>query len=261
MPGKWSKLIMAGMFSVFAMQSFADNQHSVSLEEQNKTTISRRSWIADGGRGGNSAASSQSLIAGSAGSSQSDASAKGSQAESPNKNDYRSLLEFKAGYFFFANSKMRRVYNHGGLDVQLSGVTPVWRWLHIYGSVEYLQKHGKSLHGHQKTNIWEVPLSLGLQAVGKIGKITQYYFTIGPRYVFAHVHNKSHFVDKSLNDNGIGGFANAGFRFFQTQHFFWDIFGEYSYCRLHFHPHKKNVYRGESQVGGFVFGGGIGYAF
>ena len=185
-----------------------------------------------------------------------------SQAVSKSKrNDYKSLLEVKAGYFFFANSKMRKVFNHGGIDAQLSGVTPVWRWLHLYGSVEYLQKSGRSLHGHQRTRIWEVPLSLGLQGVARIGSITQYYLTIGPRYVFAHVSNKSHFVDKTLNANGIAGFVNTGFRFFTAPHFFWDIFGEYSYCRLNFHPHKKNVYKGERQVGGFVFGGGIGYAF
>ncbi len=173
----------------------------------------------------------------------------------------RSDLEFKVGYFFFSDSKMSDVYDQGGLDLQLCGSTPVWKCLQVYGSVEYLEKHGRSLHGHQKTKIWEVPLSLGLQAVAKIYKKAQYYFTLGPRYFFVHVHNQSHFVDKTLNQNGLGGFANTGFHFFPIPHLLIDVFGEYSYCRLHFHPHKKNVYGESAQVGGFSFGAGVGYAF
>jgi hypothetical protein len=175
--------------------------------------------------------------------------------------DYRSILEFKAGYFFFTDEKMRKVFDQGGLDLQLCGSTPVWRWLQIYGSVEYLQKSGRSIHGRQKTRLWEVPISLGLEAVAKISKKFQYYFTIGPRYIFVHVHNRSHFVDKTLNENGLGGFANTGFHYFPSPHLVLDIFGEYSYARMHFHAHKKHV-KGESrQVGGLVFGGGIGYVF
>ncbi len=177
------------------------------------------------------------------------------------KGKIRSNLEFKVGYFFFSDSKMRDVYDEGGVDLQLCGSTPVWKWLQVYGSVEYLEKHGRSLHGHQKTKIWEVPLSLGLQAVAEIYKKVQYYFTLGPRYFFVHVQTHSHYVDKSLNQNGIGGFTNTGFHFSPLPHLLIDVFGEYSYCRLHFHPHKKNVYGESAQVGGFAFGAGVGYAF
>ncbi len=184
-----------------------------------------------------------------------------SPARSSKRNDYRSLLEFKAGYFFFGDSKMRKIYNQGGLDLQLCGSVPVWRWLQVYASVEYLEKHGRSLKGHEKTRIWEIPLSLGLEAVAKFCNSFQYYFTIGPRYFFVHQHTRSHFVDKSLSENGLGGFVNTGFRYFSSKHFFFDVFGEYSYCRLHFHPHKKHVQGESAQVGGFTFGGGVGYAF
>jgi hypothetical protein len=184
-----------------------------------------------------------------------------SSTRSSKRNDYRSLLEFKAGYFFFGDSKMREIYDQGGLDLQLCASVPVWRWLQVYASVEYLEKHGRSLKGHEKTRIWEIPLSLGLEAVARFCNSFQYYFTIGPRYFFVHQHTRSHFVDKSLSQNGLGGFVNTGFRYFPNKHFFVDVFGEYSYCRLHFHPHKEHVYGESAQVGGFTFGGGIGYAF
>jgi hypothetical protein len=181
---------------------------------------------------------------------------------STSKNDRISpLLELKAGYFFFSDSKMKKVYKQGGYDFQLCGSTPLWKWLQIYASAEFLEKEGKSLNDSQSTRIWEIPLSLGLEAVAKINKQTHYYFMIGPRYFFVHVHNRSHFVDKTLNENGLGGFLGTGFHFFPCEHFLIDLFGEYSYCRLHFHSHKENVHARSVQVGGFVFGGGLGYAF
>lgn len=182
-------------------------------------------------------------------------------ASSPSSTKYPSLLEFKAGYFFFTDHKMRKVFDQGGLDLQLCGSTPLWRWLQIYASVEYLEKSGRSIHNHKKTHLWEIPISLGLEAVAKISKKFQYYFTIGPRYIFVHVHNRWHFVDKTVNENGWGGFANTGFHYFPNKHLVFDIFGEYSYARMHFHPHKKHVFGESRQVGGLVFGGGIGYVF
>lgn len=173
----------------------------------------------------------------------------------------RSSVEAKAGYFFFSSSKMRKVYDSGGLDVQLSGSANVWKWLQVYGCVEYLQRDGHSLGAHEKTNIWIVPLSLGLKPVITICPQIGYYLTIGPRYFFVHTHADSSFVQKDLNEHGIGGFANMGFNFFPMDHFLIDIFGEYSYKRMSFHPSKPNTYGRTIQIGGFTFGAGLGYAF
>jgi len=123
-------------------------------------------------------------------------------------------LDTKVGYFFFSDAKMCKIYDQGGLDMQVSGSYPLWRWLQIYGSVEYLERHGRSLNDHQKTKIWEVPLSLGLKAVIPICQQLQYYLTLGPRYFFVHAHNNSSFVDRNMSQNGLGGFANMGFTYF-----------------------------------------------
>ena len=171
------------------------------------------------------------------------------------------LVEVKGGYFFFTESIMRKVYNEGGFDVQLSGSYPIYKLLHIYGSVEYLEKSGHSLHGHQKTSIWEVPLSLGLQPVFPIGNHVEYYLTLGPRYFFVHAHNHSSYVPKHMQANGCGGFANTGFLFIIGKHFSVDLFGEYSYRRLHFHSKKSGTHGNTVQVGGLTFGGGLGYSF
>jgi hypothetical protein len=171
------------------------------------------------------------------------------------------ILEAKAGYFFFSDSKMRKVYNDGGIDLQISGSYPIWNWLQLYGSVEYLEKHGRSLGGRQKTRIWAVPLSLGLQPVITINSTVDYYFTLGPRYFFVHAHNDSSVLDRHKSQNGLGGFINTGFHFFPWNNLVIDIFGEYSYKRMHFHTSKRNVFTRSVQVGGFAFGAGLGYAF
>lgn len=170
-------------------------------------------------------------------------------------------LEVKTGYFFFSDSKMDRIYDRGGWDVQVSGLYPIWDCLQIYGSVEYVEKHGKSLHDKQRTSIRLVPLSLGLQAIFPLYCNVEYYLTLGPRYFFVNQHNHSSFVNKHLNRNGLGGFVNAGLQICLMEDFFLDIFGEYSYKRMHFHSHKKHVEGRTIQIGGFTFGAGLGRDF
>jgi hypothetical protein len=183
------------------------------------------------------------------------------EKQEPSYSKVQPMIEFKAGYFFFAESKMRKIYDDGGFDVQISASYPVWRWLQIYGSVEYLQCRGESLNAHQKTKIWELPVSVGLRPVFKIYSKAQYYFTLGPRYFYVHQHNHSSFVNKNRGHSGIGGFVNTGFLFYPYHHFLIDIFGEYAYERVHIHSSKHNVQGRGIQVGGFTFGVGLGYAF
>jgi hypothetical protein len=176
------------------------------------------------------------------------------------------IVEAKVGYFFFADSVLRKIYDKGGLDLQLSASIPVCTWqnrysLEIYGSVEYLKRHGKLPTNGQKTSIWEVPVSLGLKPVFAICPEVHYYFTFGPRYFHVHQHNKDPYLQKNLNGNGIGLFVNTGFNFFPWRHLVIDVFGEYSYERTHFHTSKRHVYGTTVQVGGYAFGAGLGYAF
>lgn len=176
------------------------------------------------------------------------------------------LVEIKAGYFFFSNSKMRKVYDKGGLDVQLSANYPLWcltdKWtLNAYGAIEYFHRSGQSLHAHEKTSIWSVPVNVGLKPVYAINCDLQYYFAIGPRYFFLHQHNHSSFVPKHRSRNGLGFFINTGFNYLLCDQWTLDIFGEYSYAKMHFHGANPNVYTRNIQVGGFTFGGGLGYEF
>lgn len=179
----------------------------------------------------------------------------------PESNEWCSGVEVKVGYFLFSNSKMRKVFDEGGIDIQVSGFYPLQSWLHIYGSIEYLERSGRSLGYHQKTEIWETPLSLGLKIAIPVSDNIQGYFTLGPRYFFVYVHNYSSFVSRHMNENGCGGFANIGFHYNLCSNLFMNFFGECSYGRLHFHSSKTYSYGQTMQVGGFTFGSGISYFF
>ncbi len=178
----------------------------------------------------------------------------------------RAILEAKGGYFFFSDAKMRKIYERGGLDLQIAASYPLHFWkdrarLEIYGSVEYLERSGYSINYHQKTSIWEIPVNLGLKPVFILSRTAHYYFSLGPRYFYVHQHNSSEYVDKIQTKNGIGLFVNTGFNFIIRQSFLVDIFGEYSYSPIHCHPSQTNIYGRSTQIGGFTFGGGLGYVF
>ena len=171
------------------------------------------------------------------------------------------LLEVKAGYFFFTDSTMSDVYDQGGIDVQIAGSYPIYKCLHLYGSVEYMQKSGHSLGGNEPTSIWQLPLSLGIKPVFVIHPSISYYFSVGPRYFFTYVDNNSPYVPQEINSNGIGCFVNTGFLFLIGQHFTVDLFGEYSYCKLSFTSPTPATEGQNTQVGGLTFGAGLGWTF
>lgn len=178
----------------------------------------------------------------------------------------RPLLEVKTGYFVFSDSTMRKVYDSGGWDVQLCASYPLWnptsRWtLNAYGAVEYFRRSGKSLNAHQKISLWSVPINIGLKPVYAINANTQYYFAIGPRYLYVHQHNRSPYVYKNRSSNEYGFFINTGFNYVLCDHFVGTIFGEYSYAKMHVHSGNPRVYTRNIQIGGFTFGGGLGYEF
>lgn len=178
----------------------------------------------------------------------------------------RPLFEVKTAYFIFSDSKMRKIYDRGGLDVQLCASYPILNlingWtLNAYGAVEYFHRTGKSVNGDQKTSLWSVPVNIGLKSDYEINADSQYTFAIGPRYLYLDQHNSSTYVYKNRSRNGLGFFVNTGFNYTLSDGWAIDIFGEYTWAKMHFHGGESNIYTRNIQVGGFTFGGGLGYEF
>jgi hypothetical protein len=170
-------------------------------------------------------------------------------------------LELKLGYFYFGDHKFRKIYHQDALDTQICGSVSLWTWFRLYGAVEYISRDGRSINGHNRTEIMFLPVSLGGQAMFNISDDVTYYATVGPRYFYIHQENHFHGIDHSVNGSALGGFANTGIQLRFADNFLLDFFGEYSYGRTHFTSHKQNVSGHTRQVGGITVGGGIGYQF
>lgn len=176
------------------------------------------------------------------------------------------LFEVKAGYFTFSDATMREIYDKDGWDIQccisypLIKLTSKWN-LDAYAAVEYFYRSGNSLNGDEGTSISSIPLNIGLKAVYSIQNNTRYYLGIGPRYAHFNQHNDSIYVIQNDSGNAFGFFINTGFTHHLSKRVVLDIFGEYSYIKMHFHEGEPNIYTRATQLGGFTFGGGLGYEF
>lgn len=170
-------------------------------------------------------------------------------------------VEAKLSYFFFTSSQMGDIYSNGGFEVYLSGSYPIYRCLHVYTGLGYLQAWGESQNANEHTTVFIVPVDLALKSLFTLNKFSQYFITFGPRYFYVHQHNHTSYIDGSIGRNGVGCFVNSGFNFFPLAHFYVDLFTEYAYQPTHFSSSRENVFGGDVQVSTLSFGLGLGYSF
>ncbi len=170
------------------------------------------------------------------------------------------FVEAKFSYFYFSSEELRKVYDQGGINYEVATCIPVWRGFHLWGAVDYFYKEGRSLEGDEKTNIRIIPLTLGLKYIYHTNKFG-FYGGVGPRYFFVRTKNDSDFVDSKTSVSGLGGVAEAGVLYSLSKHWLLDLFGSYSFKRLHPHTSHSTVQTHAEQVGGWNIGGGLGYKF
>lgn len=170
-------------------------------------------------------------------------------------------VDAQAGYFIFTNDTMRDVYDKGGFKVAVSATYPLQDIWNLYASLGFIGAWGKSTHFHQNTNFWQIPLDVGIKPLFCVCENVDWYIALGPRFFYAHQHNKSEYVSKSLGKAGVGLFVKSGFDFYRCCDFSFNVFGEYSYQPIKPSSSKHDTYRKTIDVGGFAIGGGVGYTF
>ena len=170
------------------------------------------------------------------------------------------IIEAKFSYFDFSSHQLRKIYHNGGINYELAASMPVWYGLNIWAAADYFSKDSHSLGGHQKTEIRIIPLTLGLKYIYAIKNFSLYVGT-GFRYFFVRTRNHSHYVDHKISRSGLGGVVEGGALYLFAKHFVLDVFGSYSFKKLHTHTSRHAVYTHGEQVGGWNVGGGIGYKF
>jgi len=172
-------------------------------------------------------------------------------------------VEAGISYFYPQSSVLREIYT-GGVNYHATLSQKLSRHWDVWMGVNYFNKDGHSINGHQKTNIRIFPVSLGLKRLFKFHVSWTdiiFYVNGGFKYYFVNIHDHSDFVRKHTSKNGLGGVFGAGTYFYFTQHWYVNALIDYSFKRFHGLPHKHNTRSHTLDVGGWDFGAGIGVSF
>jgi hypothetical protein len=175
------------------------------------------------------------------------------------------FIEAKVGYFYPFSSALRETVG-GGTDYQLSFTYPFWRQVSIFASVDFFTKKGHSTGDHSKATLWIMPFTLGVKTLVPIyqSKVCDrqfdLYFALAPRYYISRAINHADYVDHSNFAQCAGGMGSTGAVYFY-KHLTITAFLDVSFGNIHSHTSIANVETPNTQVGGLVAGGGVGYKF
>lgn len=171
------------------------------------------------------------------------------------------LTELKAAYFHPESTKFRRIYGSAGMyGAEVSVQT--WCDLYTWVSGDFFIKSGHSLGLHDDTNIWFIPVGLGLKYFFNPWPCWDFYLAGGALGTYVHIHDHSPFVVQKSTNWGWGAIGKAGVIRDFGRWFFLDLFTSYSYTHVGFHEHGGHVItRQEANLGGWAIGLGIGYRF
>ncbi len=170
------------------------------------------------------------------------------------------LLEGKAGYFFPQNHKFRKIYGSGLIyGAELS--VQAWKWLYPWASASYFSKTGHSFDVSYSTRVTFVPVGVGLKGIYTTRNV-DFYLGAGLLATYLHTHDHSCFVIQRQSKWGVGAIAKAGLLFNLRKHIFLDIFGDYSWTKIHFHNTRNGtVIPQTANLSGFSVGAGLGGRF
>ncbi len=173
------------------------------------------------------------------------------------------LPELKVSYYRFNSSLLRDIYGGGAPLIQGEINYNPCKYLLVFADVGYLWKNGRSINFHQRTRIEIFPWTLGAKCFYPF-RYGSVYAGGGFRTSTLSVHNKSCYVQRNVHKTELGGVINAGANLCWKR-FVFNPFVEYNFNRMSFHRNQedieRNIYRHDLQIGGWAFGGGLGYAF
>ncbi len=164
-------------------------------------------------------------------------------------------------YFRPKKARFRAIYGSSLLNYRLSTQVQLYEGLFALFDANFLHKKGTALGGKERTDLTLVPVDFGLK----------YYIPgtdFGALYLKAAAEVTGTFIDnhtplvEDIRCSAAGGVVGAGlfFSFGKRHSFSMDLFADYSFVSLH--PFGKVGAEGEEiDIGGWIFGGGIGYKF
>jgi outer membrane protein len=183
------------------------------------------------------------------------------QAKKSIKKNPKIFLEAKAGYFYPASHRFRKIYSNGSGIYGIELNVKAYDWLYVFASGNYFVKNGHSIGGKHRTKVALVPLALGLEYVHWKHHLGV-YAGVGVTSTYLNTHYHSQYVIHSVSKWGVGGVAKLGLLVDVYKRLYLDLFTNYYYARIHFHnTHGGKLMRNTANVGGLSAGVGLGFRF
>lgn len=169
------------------------------------------------------------------------------------------LIEAKASYFGATDSQFRKLYGNGTGLYGVEASFRAWKNLFPWISLDFAHKNGHSLGYFSETNIFFMPVGMGLKYMFPV-KMIDFYTGIGGLLTFVQSHDHSHYVKQKKNSFGGGAICKFGAIFNCKKNLFLDFFGSYSW---QFIPaiHHQGVVPLWGNLSGWGAGLAIGYRF
>lgn len=182
------------------------------------------------------------------------------------------IIEFRTSYYYPTSSNFRELF-HEGIDYQLTGTLPLFcgenqcwsNGINLWGAVDYYYKSERTHILDEKYSIRIVPVTVGIKyffPTLNLPLCPNFYAAAGMKYYFAHVHNDSDLVKRSIDRHGLGGVVEVGFISRFCDSLILDAFVSYSFKTFSAHSSSNPAVQGTSlNLKTINIGGGIGYIF
>lgn len=175
------------------------------------------------------------------------------------------LTEGKISSFHPWSDELREIYGDTWPNYQLELNYPLWRCFYGWGSISYIQKHGRSLCIRQPTEIRIAPGTLGIKIFSSSFNLLptwndqlDFYLSVGARYFSLEIKNDSNFVSRGVSKRGWGSAFTGGVLFRLSKRWVFDTFVDLSFKRMDFTQATPYIQRYNIEVGGVTAGIGLG---
>jgi hypothetical protein len=158
------------------------------------------------------------------------------------------IFEIKGLYFNPTEQAFKDIYGSGpmfGGEI----TAQVWRNAYLWVGGSFYTKKGKLTYTEEETKIQLIPLGVGVKFLFGSGNI-DFYAGGGVNYFLFKETN----VLGNISDGGLGFCGKAGLYLRPGGGLVFDLFADYSYCKIEPADFKINI-------GGLSFGIGLGYQF
>lgn len=177
------------------------------------------------------------------------------------------ILDARFSYFLPRSKQVRETVG-GGIDYGVALHIPVVKGLNLWTAFDYFKESGKIPGTSYSSSLNIMPVTLGLKFAYPFGAsggecvYYRLYLGAGARYYMVNIKNKIPTYSTSVHSDSFGYIVELGSFISLTRHLALDVFTSFSGGTAKgsskSHP---NVKARSFEIGGWNFGGGLGWKF